>query len=73
MDETLKREIADVVGFSLLHNEPRITLQEITVAYVAILAGLIEIRIVSVFNQTKTIHNYIFPFYIKERNNLGSR
>lgn len=69
----MKREIADIVGFSLLHNEPRITLQEIIVTYTAILAGLIVIRIVYVFNQTNTRHNNIFPFYIKEGNNLGIR
>lgn len=73
MDETLKGEIADVVRFSLLHNEPRISLQEITVVYTDILDGLIEIRIVYVFNQTNTRHNYVFPFYIKEGTNLGSR
>lgn len=73
MNETLKGEITDVVRFSVLHYEPRITLQEITVAYVTILAGLIEIRIAYVFNQTNTRHNNVFLFYIKERNNLGSR
>lgn len=73
MDETLKGEIADVVRFSLLHNEPRISILDITVAFASILSGLIEIRIVYVFNQTNTRHNYVFPFYIKEGTNLGSR
>ncbi|NHN24927.1 GPW/gp25 family protein [Flavobacterium jejuense] len=73
MDETLKGEIADVIRFSLLHNEPRISLQEITVVYADILSGLIEIRIAYVFNQTNTRHNYVFPFFIKEGTNLGSR
>lgn len=73
MDETLKGEITDVVKFSLMHNEPRITVLEITVVYADISSGLIEIRIVYLFNQTNTRHNYVFPFYIKEGTNLGSR
>jgi uncharacterized protein len=73
MDETLKGEIADVVKFSLLHNEPRITVQEITVLYTDVMSGLIDIRIIYVFNQTNTRHNYIFPFHIKEGTNLGNR
>jgi uncharacterized protein len=73
MDETLKGEIADVVKSSLLHNEPRITVQEITVVYADISSGLIEIRVSYVFNQTNARHNYVFPFHIKEGTNLGSR
>lgn len=73
MDETLKGEIIDVVKFSLLHNEPRITVLEITVVYANISSGLIEIRIVYLFNQTNTRHNYVFPFYIKEGTNLGRK
>ena len=73
MDETLKGEIADVVKFSLMHNEPRITVQEITVFYSDIQSGFIEIKVMYVFNQTNTRHNYVFPFHIKEGTNLGSR
>lgn len=73
MDETLKGEIADAVKYSLMHNEPRITVQDISVAYTNIMTGLIEIRILYVFNQTNTRHNYVFPFHIKEGTNLGNR
>lgn len=73
MDETLKGEIADTVKFSLMHNEPRITVQEVNIAYKDIKNGLIEIQVVYVFNQTNTRHNHVFPFYIKEGTNLKSR
>jgi uncharacterized protein len=73
MDETLKGEIIDAVKFALMSNEPRITVQEVTAVYADIQLGLIEIRILYVFNQTNTRHNYVFPFYIKEGTNLGNR
>jgi uncharacterized protein len=73
MDETLKGEIIDTVKFALMSNEPRITVQEVTAVYADIQSGLIEIRILYVFNQTNTRHNYVFPFYIKEGTNLGNR
>jgi uncharacterized protein len=73
MDETLKGEIADVVKYSLLHNEPRIKVQSIVVNYADVQNGLIEIKIGYVFNKTNTRHNYVFPFHIKEGTNLGGR
>ncbi|VXB08506.1 Phage tail protein [Flavobacterium sp. 9AF] len=73
MDETLKGEIEDTVKFSLMHNEPRITVKEVNVSFTDIVAGLIEIQVVYIFNNTNTRHNYVFPFYIKEGTNLKSR
>lgn len=70
MDETLKGEISEEVKFSLLNNEPRITVLEVKVAYPDLAFGLVEIQIVYVYNQTNTRHNYVFPFYIKEGTNL---
>src|SRR6185503_20365498 len=42
MDETLKGEIIDAVKDSLLHNEPRITVKDVSVNFIDIQAGLAE-------------------------------
>lgn len=71
MDETLKGEIIDAVKVSLLHNEPRITVKNVSVDYTDIINGLVSITIVYVYNQSNTRHNYVFPFHLKEGTNLG--
>jgi phage baseplate assembly protein W len=70
MDETLKGEMADAIKNSLLQNEPRITVQDVTVEYTDIQNGIAAITVSYVYNQTNTRHNYVFPFYINEGTNL---
>jgi len=70
MDETLKGEITDTVKYSLLHNEPRIKVNKISVAFTDIMNGRIDILIAYTYNQANTRHNYVFPFHIKEGTNL---
>ncbi|MFT3795825.1 GPW/gp25 family protein [Flavobacterium sp.] len=72
MDETLKGEIIDTVKFSLLHNEPRITVIQTEVEFTDLQNGRIDIKIVYTHNRTNTRHNYVFPFHIKEGTNLGT-
>ena len=71
MDETLKGEIRNAVKAALLFNEPRITVQDVTVTYADITNGLVNINITYVYNQTNTRHNYVYPFYLKEGTNLS--
>ncbi len=70
MDETLKGRIAEAVKFSLLNNEPRISVERVEVDFPNDQDGLVEISIVYLFNQTNTRHNYVFPFHINEGTNL---
>ncbi|NOQ72954.1 MAG: phage tail protein [Crocinitomix sp.] len=71
MDETLKGQIAEAVRFSLLNNEPRITIFDVRVEFPNEAEGLVEIHIDYAFNQTNTRHNYVFPFHVNEGTNLG--
>lgn len=71
MDETLRGEIIDTVKTTLLHNEPRITVNNVLVEFTDIDTGLISINIQYEYNQTNTRHNYVFPFYINEGTNLN--
>ena len=71
MDETLKGEIIDAVKVSLLHNEPRITVKDVSVNFIDIQAGLAEIRITYSYNKSNTRHNHVFPFHLKEGTNLA--
>lgn len=70
MDTTLKGEIKDAVESSLLKNEPRITIEHVTVDFVDQMNGQVNIIIDYVYNQTNTRHNYVFPFHIIEGTNL---
>ncbi len=70
MTSTMKGDIQNTVKSSLLENEPRITVNEVTVDYVDVLSGLVEVTIDYIYNQTNTRHNYVYPFYLKEGTNL---
>lgn len=72
MDETLKGEIADAVKMSLLHNEPRITVNEVSVNFTDLQSGHAEIRIGYACNKTNTRHNHVFPFHLKEGTNISN-
>lgn len=70
MDETLKGEIVDAVRTSLLHNEPRITVNDVEVDFTDPKNGWIEVKVMYIYNQTNTRHNYVFPFHLNEGTNL---
>ncbi len=72
-DEKLKSEIEEMVMTSLLINEPRIKVENVTVEYNKSQHGRIDIFIEYVFNQVNTRHNYVFPFYLNEGTNLINR
>ncbi|NQY29151.1 MAG: GPW/gp25 family protein [Flavobacteriaceae bacterium] len=71
MDETLKGEIIDAIESSLLHNEPRINVENIEVTYSEEHRGTVIIDIAYVYSKTNTRHNYVFPFYVNEGTNLN--
>jgi uncharacterized protein len=71
MDDTLKGEIIDSVMMSLLQNEPRITVKEVSVEFTDRQSGLVEIHINYIYNQENSRHNHVFPFHLKEGTNLG--
>ncbi len=73
MSETLKGEIIEAVKQALLHNEPRITVEEVNVSYPDETGGIVHIDITYLFNQTNTRHNYVFPFHLNEGTNLGHK
>jgi phage baseplate assembly protein W len=70
MDQSLRGENIDAVKFSLLQDEPRITVKAVEAEYTGQPDGLIRIRIAYVLNKTNTRHNFVFPFYLKEGTNL---
>lgn len=73
IDNTLKGEIIETIKYALLRYEPRILVQDVTVATTDILNGKIEILITYIYSKTNTRHNYVFPFYLKEGTNLDRK
>lgn len=70
MNTSLKAEIKQTVSRSLLNNEPRIKVLDVTVVFADLQEGLVEVTIDYLFNQNNTRHNYVYPFHIKEGTNL---
>ena len=71
MDEALKGEIAEAVSYALLINEPRITVEGISVDFDPETYGVVVVSIDYVFNQTNTRYNYVFPFHLNEGTNIS--
>jgi phage baseplate assembly protein W len=71
MDETLRGEIEEAIKISLLHNEPRITVNDVRVEY-DLTNAITTVTIIYTYNQTNTRHNYVFPFHVNEGTNLNS-
>ena len=69
-DATLQGEIVDAVKTALLHNEPRITVMNVSVEFTDMLNGLVEVTVAYIYNETNTRHNYVFPLHVKEGTNL---
>ena len=72
VDETLKGEIIDSVKSCLLHNEPRINVQEVDVQESDSLNGFILISVTYILNKVNTRHNFVFPFHVNEGTNLNA-
>lgn len=70
MSSTMKTDIQSTVKNALLQNEPRITVNEVTVEFTEEQSGLVQVFVDYEYNQTNTRHNYVFPFYLKEGTNL---
>jgi phage baseplate assembly protein W len=70
MSPTMKGDIRNTVKNALLENEPRITVNEVTVEFTNIESGLVEVAIDYEYNKTNTRHNYVYPFHLKEGTNL---
>ncbi|PIF29797.1 hypothetical protein CLU81_0181 [Flavobacterium sp. 9] len=73
IDNTLKGEIIETIKYALLRYEPRIVVQDVTVAATDVLNGKIEVLITYMYSKTNTRHNYVFPFYLKEGTNLDRK
>ncbi|QMV15966.1 GPW/gp25 family protein [Vibrio spartinae] len=69
-DATLKDEIALSVRQTLLHDEPRIHVDQVEVLYLAESDELVVIQVDYTIRQTNTRHNHVFPFSLLEGTNL---
>lgn len=71
IDDTLFGEIADALKSSLLHNEPRIRVDNIEVSVSTTDYATLNIIVYYTFNETNSRHNYVYPFYLNEGTNIS--
>ncbi|NOU50287.1 GPW/gp25 family protein [Pseudoalteromonas sp. JBTF-M23] len=72
-DATLKEEIAKSVRYTLLNDEPRISVDDVIVSYTTGSESQVVISVVYTVKRTNTRHNHVFPFSILEGTNLAVR
>jgi phage baseplate assembly protein W len=70
IDATLKGSLASAVKKALLNSEPRISVLNVEVIVTDSAAGIVDISITYMSNQTNTRHNYVFPYHLNEGTNL---
>lgn len=66
MTTTLQTEITADVRDAILHWEPRITVDDVTVEANATTGGLISITVDYTIRTTNTRSNFVYPFYLQE-------
>ena len=71
VDDTLFGEIADALRTSLLHNEPRIKVDDIDISVSDTQSTTLNIIVYYTFNETNSRHNYVYPFHLNEGTNLS--
>ena len=71
VDDTLFGEIADALRTSLLHNEPRIKVDDIDISVSDTQNTTLNIIVYYTFNETNSRHNYVYPFHLNEGTNLS--
>ena len=59
-----------VISDAVLFYEPRIIADEVNIAPMAGMDGVLEITIVYRVSATNNRYNYVYPFYLKEATNL---
>ncbi len=73
IDATMKEEIRQSVMQTLLNNEPRIGVDQVTVTLLPDDAATVALAIHYIVKQSNTRHNHVFPFSLLEGTNLFSR
>ncbi len=70
IDESTLAQIRDLIAFSILHFEPRITLETVDVDTSDYLGGLLRIMVVYTIRSINVRTNIVYPFYFTEGTNI---
>ncbi|UTW62263.1 GPW/gp25 family protein [bacterium SCSIO 12741] len=69
IDTSLVQVIGDRIRYSVLHYEPRITLDSIEIDINEQLNGVVYIHLNYTIRRTNTRSNMVYPFYLREATN----
>ncbi len=70
IDASLQEEIIQSVKTTLLNDEPRISVNDVQVAFITDGAATVSVTIYYTIKKTNTRHNHVFPFSLLEGTNL---
>ena len=66
IDQDLLNTLHTLISDAILHHEPRIALDDLTIVESASQAGLLQISLAYTVRSTNSRFNLVFPFYINE-------
>ncbi|MBC6996658.1 GPW/gp25 family protein [Neolewinella lacunae] len=70
LNASTESQIADLIRMSILHYEPRITVEEVHVTLSDALQGRIDIAVFYTIRLTNSRDNIVYPFYFREGTNV---
>jgi hypothetical protein len=66
IDQDLLNTLHTLISDAILHHEPRIALDDLTIVESASQAGLLQISLAYTVRSTNSRFNLVYPFYINE-------
>jgi phage baseplate assembly protein W len=71
VNTTFITQLKDLIRFSILHYEPRIILNDVTINGSDPNDGMLQIRLDYTIRKTNSRSNLVYPFYLREGTNIA--
>lgn len=71
VNTTFLTQLKDLIRFSILHYEPRIILNDVTINSADPVEGILQIRLDYTIRKTNSRSNLVYPFYLREGTNIA--
>ncbi|MDQ3112387.1 MAG: GPW/gp25 family protein [Bacteroidota bacterium] len=71
VNTTFLTQLKDLIRFSVLHYEPRIVLNDVTISGSDTHEGMLHIKLDYTIRKTNSRSNLVYPFYLREGTNIA--
>jgi uncharacterized protein len=73
VNTTFLTQLKELIRFSILHYEPRIIMNDVTISGANVEEGMLHIRLDYTIRKTNSRSNLVYPFYLREGTNIAAQ